>query len=765
MAPYVRESDGRIRIGNDLLELGFSREKNGALVSILDKATGCELLRDTEAPALLWRLALRRSGDKELEWIESSEAVDFVWSEQRKDGTATLTLSVRGFARRTVTVNVKVSLTADSPLSVWHMDVQGIDDDAAVYELTCPIVSGLVKMGDPAPGEALAVPIQGEGYLFKNPYPVKDRLPLCAGDGPEMAEVGLGELGLRYPGALSLQMCAFYNDAAGLYFASHDPGQNVKEFSMKQWDDLGEFPVLSMSHFPGEAPGEGATIDYDCLVGVFHGDWHDAADIYKAWATRQWWCEKTLWERDIADWMRSGLGVFQMSNYHIPKLKLNHSMDRIADVVNELSADAGVPLAALIFNWERAGGWTGPKGFFPPREGEEAFKAAMARLRAAGNYGFVYITGGVWYIKNTYDPSYEGRAEFEAEGRSYAVKDPDGEVRVESWFPGWESAWICPATEYLKELTVSIFLECLELGATIVQIDNFPIGGNHPCYDPSHGHPLGFGAWRGRAWGRILAEVRRRAKARNPDCAITTEGIAECFIPWLDMYDQRAGNMEYFGHYSRRLPMGGETIPIFNYVYNEYIGSYCAAFPECNRPEVLYWTRCLGKALVQGVVPTGGRYFPEPAEHNPVTIAFYKKVVRAAARECWPYLMFGEMLRPPEIDVPVITAQYCKFLYDEEKKEHRMDPRRRHEVRDRSVQHAAFRGRDGTIAYFFVNVSEEPVGFELELSAYGSDAERFDVERIADGAREAWLSGVALPRRERLELEPLSVVVVIVKGC
>ena len=270
----------------------------------------------------------------------------------------------------------------------------------------------------------------------------------------------------------------------------------------------------------------------------------------------------------------------------------------------------------------------------------------------------------------------------------------------------------------------------------------------------------GFGPWWSEAWSNTLAHTRKQAKAKSPDTVIATEGISENFIPWLDLYDHRAGNMEYFGHYGRGCPMGGETIPLFNYVYNEYIGSYCAAYPECNRPEVLYWTRCLGKALAQGVIPTGGRYFPEPADHNPTTIGFYKKVVRATANECWPYLMFGEMLRPPEIEVPTTTAQYCKFLYSDDPMDHRMDPKQRHEVQDRSVQHAVFRGRDGAIGYIFANISEDSVSFEVEVSAYGMEAERFDIVRHTDGEKEGWHKGIGLPRHVSIEMAPLSVMVV-----
>jgi hypothetical protein len=763
LSASVRVSHGAIHLENGLVELGFSQSKHGALVSILDKQSGCQLLRDAEAPGMLFRLGLRKLDDHTLEWIESGQATRFRWSKTKKAGVATLTLTASGFAGRKLEVTVRVTLAADSALSVWHAEVKDIGKDRAVYQLTYPIVSGLVKLGDPAPGESLAVPVQGEGYLFKNPYPVQDRLPLCSGAGPETADVGIGRTGGRYPGSLSLQMYAFYNDKAGLYFAAHDAGQHVKEFQMGPFADWRDVPVMAMSHLPGELPGKDAAFDYDTIVGVFHGDWYDAADIYKAWATRQWWCEKKLRDRDIADWMRTGFGVFQMSNYDLPVLKLNHPLSQIADVVNDLSKDAGVPLLALIFNFEAGGAWTGPKGFFPPREGDAAFKDAMSRLRAAGNYGFVYMPGGQWYIKIPYEPPFDSWKEFNAEALPHSIKGPDGKLGLHIWtgYGGWESARLCPATAYTTELTASIIVHSLELGCPVVQIDNFPCGGSEACYDPAHDHPPGHGPWWSEAWGKILAEVRRQARAKDPNSALATEGISENFIPWLDMYDHRAGNMEYFGHYGRGMPMGGETIPLFNYVYNEYIGSYLAAYPECNRPEVLYWTRCLAKSLVQGVVPTGGRYFPTPAEHNPVTIDFYKKIVRATAQECWPYLMFGEMLRPPEIDVPTITAPYCKFFYDG--KSHRADPSQRHEVRDRAVQHAAWRGPDGSIGTVFVNISEEKVAFDVKLSGYGLAAKTFDVERITDGTRKKWLKAVRLPRTEQIRMEPLSVTLVIVK--
>lgn len=747
---------------NDHVELTFDPQ-SGALVSLRDVASGAELLRDQEGPKLLWKLAFRHPPLGDLQWLTSDEASQVVLDETRGEGETSLTIAGTGLPGPVAEVVVRIALPDDSPLSRWRVEARGVAADAAVCQIICPLVAGLVKLGDPAPGECLVSPIQSEGYLFCEPFPVRDHLPLCAGAGPEMAEVGVGGIGGRYPGQIALQLLACYNDHVGLYFAAHDAGQHPKELNMRVMAGTGPAPVMSMTHLCSEIPGADVAPPYDAIVGLFHGDWYAAADIYKAWATRQWWCEQKLWDRDIASWLREGVGgVWQMSNYHIPRLDLNHSADLIADTVNDISRRAGVPLLGLLFNWEQGGAWTGPKGFFPPREGEAEFRAAMAKLCEAGNHGFVYVTGHNWYVRIAYDPVWDSWPEFRAEGEALALRKPDGEYTVMSWYGGWEVVRLCPAPPAAVPLHADIVTGCLKLGCDVVQIDNFPCGGSEACYDPAHGHPPGHGPWWSEACIRMLTEIRRQAKALNPDCALTTEGVSENFIPWLDLFDQRAGNMEYFGHYGRGLPMGGETIPLFSYVYNEYLGAYYAAMPECNRPEVLYWTRGIGKAICQGVLPSAGRYFPDPPDSNPVTLAFFERIVRATGRELYPYLMFGEMLRPPDIEVPAITAQYCKFVYDAENCVHRQDPQQRHEVTDRAVQHAAYRGRDGSVCLLFVNVSEEPVSFDVELPAYDLQGP-VQVETIANSVAGEALADVPLPHATALRMEPLSITLLIMR--
>jgi len=755
MAPnaYVRKAGKTVKIGNGLIELGFDTGAKGALLSIVDKRSGWDFVRDADAPKALFRLAVL-GGDKSTSWIESGDAARFRSSSKGDADERVLVLEASGFPGRALAVTVEVRLARGSALSAWRMRVSGLKRGESVEQIVCPVICGVLKVGDGVPGEAVATPRQSEGYVFTDPYPVADSLPLMAGAGPEQPTVGVGGFTQLYPGSQAMQLLLYYNRHAGLYLACHDSGMHVKTFACGPLEQEGKFPAFSIGHF---LPAGSTATEYDTMVGVFRGDWHDGADVYKAWAHQQWWCEKKLAERDIADWMRTGFGVWQMSNYHIPKLKLNHSLDQIAEEVNAISRDVGVPLAALIFNFEGGGAWTGPAGFFPPREGEDAFRAAMQKLRDAGNHGFVYMPGGNWYIAiDSYDPPFDSREAYEKDGRTSGIVSPDGEVHEASWYGGWHSARLCPCRPYTRKMTADLLLGSIERGCSIVQIDNFPCGGAEACYGADHGHPPGYGPWYTLAWRDILSDVRRRAKALNPQCAIATEGVAETYIPYLDLYDQRGANMEYFGHRSDGDPMHGEPIPMFGYVYSGYIGAYVAAYPECNRPEVLYWTRCLGKALAQGVVPSAGRYWPEPEASNPVTLAFYKKVVRAAAQECWRYIMFGEMLKPPAIDVPEIEAAYLRFTG--ECLDHLL-AKNLHVVTDRAVQHSAWRAPDETIGFLFVNVSREKVGFDVRLSAYGAKGPA-DADIITDGRRRRLFRSRRLPAKQRVHMAPLSVTLI-----
>ena len=111
-----------------------------------------------------------------------------------------------------------------------------------------------------------------------------------------------------YPGWACVQLMAFYDTHAGLYLATHDPDGHCKEFGVISVKDRSlEIPI---THRMPAIVGRDVELPYDVVLGMFHGDWRDAADIYKRWAKTQRWCAKTLRERaDIPSFLKERAGV------------------------------------------------------------------------------------------------------------------------------------------------------------------------------------------------------------------------------------------------------------------------------------------------------------------------------------------------------------------------------------------------------------------------------------------------------------------------
>ena len=193
----AHDHDGRVTLENGLLRLEFDLQDHGALASVVDVATGVDLIRDPAAPHLLWRLELRRGGSPEVERVLSSAAGEVSWTAARTNDGTTLTLAGALLPDGAPEVGVQVTLPDESPLSPWRATVRGLADDMAVTQLACPVICGLAKPGDPAPGEALVAPVQDEAYLFRNPFPVRTRREygqsVCMMGGVDKREIAKGK--------------------------------------------------------------------------------------------------------------------------------------------------------------------------------------------------------------------------------------------------------------------------------------------------------------------------------------------------------------------------------------------------------------------------------------------------------------------------------------------------------------------------------------------------------------------------------------------
>ena len=722
MSTVINAKGKYVSIENDIIRIAFDRTLALRIASVVDKRSTCEFIRDLNNPGMLFYLEIINNDDPlERRSLSTNDARIIELSDE--DGVLRIDASdFEGMSDLTVSVTIYLD---EEGFSHWKLDTL-LPDNWHIYTMKCPIIIGLFIPGNCAEGECVVFPCLGEGYLFHDPFPTIDGLPMKSGTGPDRLKAGLGFLSGKSPGFVSMQMMLYYNNEAGLYIATYDAQGDAKEFTIGVDESVGGSPVMSIAH----RPQRGCGIEYDTIVGVFKGDWYDGADIYKKWARRQPWCETLMKNRRQPEWLRKGFAVFQMGNYGLPKIEKWNTMDEIAEYVNKVSKDAGVPIAGLVFNYENKGGWTGPIGIFPPREGEKAFSDAMKKMSDMGNLGFVYIPFGMWYAHIPYSEPFNSEKELHDEASHYAVRDKYGNVRInyrEDF--GWKNVNLCPAGKGMYDLSMGMVNNLIDLGCKVIQLDNWPVTGAQECFGEKHGHPPGFGRWWAQEYLRITKNLLDEVYLRDPEVAITVENVSEQFLQCFHLHDQRAGNSEYFGHWCVGMPAGAEIIPLFNYIYNPVTGSYLAAYPECAMPETMYWNRSVARSVCHGVIPTSGFYYGKASEVNDCCIKYFQKVAAITSNLLWEFIMYGEMLRAPVTNAPVVKIPY--FTLNDPNSgliEYKRDFDYQFAFGP-AVETAAFSSPDGRTALIFFNITND----QLLIEAICPNMTGIELLRFNDG--------------------------------
>ena len=728
-----------VKLENSSLALSFDKG-TARLASVYDKRKGYEFIRAADAAAPLFRISLINEDPRFVKGYGPADAKKISAERAGQTLTVNALFETEELSRITVTV----TLPEAEAMSHWAFDIE-CAKGWYPEKFECPIVPGVLVPGE-TKDDALAFPCLGEGYLCRDPFPLIDGIPVKSGTGPERYMEGPGKISLRSPGSLAMQFMLYYNGTTGLYVATYDNEGCVKDFEIGQ-DERKEEILMSVRHLTER----GDRIRYDTVVGVFYGDWHDGADIYKEWARKQYWAQSPMETRPQPEWMKKGFAVFQAGNYGLPQLDLWNKMEDIADIVNDVADRAQVPMAGLVFNYERAGGWTGPVGIFPPRD--DNFEKAMRMMSDRGNYGFVYIPFGMWYADIPYSEPFSSVDELYDQASDYALRNKYNDVGLNKWSGyGWKSAGLCPEGDGLRKITADIVDELERLGCKMVQLDNWPIAPSQPCYATEHKHPRGYGQWWAKDYIKIMENLNETMTKRGSDVALTTECITEPFLHTMHLFDQRAGNMEYFGHWMPGMPAGANLIPLFNYVYNPCVGSYLAAYPECALPETTYWIRSTAKSVCQGVIPASGFYYGKADTINQTCLDYFIKAARISATLLWKYIMYGELLREPVTDAGKTRMPYFTLnipISNELRYDRNLDFQF---VSDNTVETAAF-SYGGKTACVFMNISQETVRCCASIGVLKNGTV---LRRFADGEPDGEFT--YSPGFE-LEIEGLSIIV------
>ena len=681
-------------ISSQRLKITLSAETRGGIGSLIDLETTRNFVLGTYP---LYRLRLSGKGEDLVE-LTSLDAQDVRVTRSSSRGRQTLRLIYDRHRDLDLGVTCTVAITQDSALSSWSISVTN-NTPYGIRAIHYPLVVSPEKLGESDQDDVF---IWGRAGGRKVPgFSLQATRPRR----------------LQYPGYMALQLQAYYDQTSGLYVATYDSGGNVKHFGVAP---LKEGLDFSVEHNYDERPGLDFELPYETVMGVFGGDWYAAADLYKAWAIRQHWCEKKTQDRtDIPAWVKEprptlqfecradyqrvrGLSDFPPSDFPNGRF---WPARKVIPLTQRYVSLFGTPVAVWHNGWEKFGNPGGPVDLFPPLEGEPSFKAAMRQIRQDGHYPYMAVWGPHWTYRRS-PAGYEGWERFQREELASAVRDQNGQIRK---LGGTEKTFVpmCMGSKGSRKVFSRWFRKLQDLGAVALEFDHAASGRAAVCYSPQHEHAPGYGSWMYQKMLEFLRGVRRHAKARNPESTLSMEEVCETWIQELDFALNRPYRMDLRPTANGLARIG--AIPLFNYVYHEYIpllggdGRLGVAHPE--EQLMLHAANFVNGNL--SWVGIGHAEYDFDVNPEYPTFTLLRNIFQAQRTYARPYLVFGEMVRPTQLQTDHLGA-YAWLPTNQPNAEPPVFEIPR-------VMHRVWRSSQKKIGYILVNWTAEAETVTLDL--------------------------------------------------
>jgi len=638
----------------------------GAVSSLYNALTDQEFI-SPDSPSPIWSLLVReKSRKRETELALSSDEpaarcdVAVKWLDDDKPEISLVWKNLgAGGEKGVLDVSVSIVPDSDSRLTLWRIAVKNRSETFGLWAVRFPILS---NMSCEEIADARIVYPMGWGVAV----PVSDVRAYFA----------------TYPsGSCNMQFGAL-TAGGGVYLGAHDGEARTKQLHMSS---SGAAVGLSWNHYP---PDMGkASLDfelpYPVVVGVFKGNWYDAARIYRAWALKQKWCSNgSLYSRkDVPDCVkRIGLWVHRSGDPDYMLSKMLEFQERFK-----------VPIAVHWYCWHQIPFDNDYPHYFPAKDG---FREAVAKATARGILVKPYINGRLW------DSDTQSFAEV---GRIYCTKDESLQHYIEVYGSGEKLVPMCPHTEFWRDKVCEIVRKLVcDYGVSGVYIDQIAAAAPRLCFDEYHGHPLGGGGWWVKGYWKMLKRIRETIREKNPNAFITTEASAEPYMLYVDAYLVCQA-------------LRSHVIPLFSAVYHDRAIMFGRYILYQDYTDGMPYYAKVGQMFAAGV-QLGWLGFEVLDERFSEQAEYLDRLAKCRMRAL-KFLAWGEMLKPLKFEkpLPVVHTVYRRIRRGREY---------RYEVTLDAVQSSVWRAHDGTVGLAFTNITDKPITFTFEFDAksYGMPA-------------------------------------------
>lgn len=649
-------------IANDQLTVGFDKA-SGGLADVSTPEGSGDLIPIPPTTPLLWELHFHSAQGEELR-MDNSQAP----APQVTQTGASLTLEWKDLTLAQEAASLDVTATCELPsegdTGLLRLRVDNRSARWGLWDISFPVIRGLGEAGT----TDVAMSRGTWGRLFQDPT---DQIQ--------------GE----YPShSLPMQFILLQNEDHGLYLAAQDPEARFKTFAIQVGN---EFRVTTRVNDMG-VPGSDWTAPYPFALSIYKGSWMDGCKKYRAWVTQNapWTTKGPLNKRaDVPDTIKSICAWLLASG----------GPDEVAPAVRQFADAIGVPVGVHWYNWHEIPFDTFYPNYFPTKPG---FSEAVKDLVSSGVTVMPYINARLW---DTANDNFE-------QARPVSVKNEEGEVTIEEYGSGAKLAVMCPTQalwqEKVEEIIHGLGEEC---GVNAVYLDQIASAPPRVCFDSSHNHALGSGAWWVDGYRALLTPIKQWCMTEGRSIGLTTENNAE---PYMDNVDAHL----------IWTPRSDDEIPMVTAVYSGYTlyfasnrafaygdTSYCL----CQARDFVWGTQ-LGWDGVDILAP----------EHQE-KLNFLSRLARLRAKAL-DYFVYGELVEvlDPSNEIPMLSGTWNS-------------PGGDGPISLPAVHAARWLAEDGSIAVAIANA--ETASHEFSFAWTGGDGtsvspKGWRVERVTADARE-----------------------------
>ena len=293
-------------------------------------------------------------------------------------------------------------------------------------------------------------------------------------------------------------------------------------------------PVSEETRKAGSLPYPGVYVPY-------RGGWYEAAKMHRTWMETQPWF-KAAAARDFSKLREIDMWMWSRGNIAVSEPPVHWFM-----------RETGLKVALDWYWWHNVPYDTSYPFFWPPRDGEDAFRAAVKRMKDRGAFLQVYTNGMLW---DEDDPRWaEGGLE------STIVRD-NGRIYGTTFNPFTKQSQghMCGEAPKFQAKMRTLEKTLASTGLDGVYIDMISCAAHLPCFNPRHKHAPGDA----HALIEGYRDYVNAVHADNPGFLLSSEATSEAYLDRFESFIMLYSSWERNG--LGTLP-GEEPVPAVTVMY------------------------------------------------------------------------------------------------------------------------------------------------------------------------------------------------------